>query len=179
MRPRPKFRTPHSPLRTQQTSPELIAACLDFLQRKFYPAHPIPFSKDRPRLLAWVVLWPARWFNKRGVTIPATRYREIFMTVFLDAIAHGHQSKVDYPPAYLAHIIQTHFQHHGEEYYEEAKRHRENLSENALLKSILAGQLQPSAAQADPIREMANAARLLAPKKKPQKAPVNDQLTML
>jgi len=163
------------PVRRQQTSPELIGECLDFLERKFYLGHPIPFSKDRPRLLAWVVLWPARWFNKRGVTISPERYREIFMHVFLEAIAHGFQSKITYPPAYLAHVIQSHFDHHGEEYYEAAK----SIRDNTVLKGILAGQLQPSAAQPDPIREMAQAARLLATKKKAPLTTKPNQLTLI
>jgi hypothetical protein len=58
-----------APARRQETPQELRDHCLDFLRRKFYPNHAVNFAKDRPRLLAWVVLWPAKWFNEKGVTV--------------------------------------------------------------------------------------------------------------
>jgi hypothetical protein len=174
MRHRPKTPRP----RPQQTSPELRDECLGFLERKFYEGRPRIFMKDRRRLLAWVVLWPAKWFNQRGVTVPADRYREIFMNVFMDGLRFGDTGNITYLPAWLAKIIQSHFSHHGEEYYDAAKL----LRENDLLKGILSGKLQPMrwpVPARDPIREMAAAAALLKPKKKAPKRPVNAQLTML
>lgn len=163
------------PPRKQQTSPELRDQCLDFLQRKFYQGHPVTFAKDRPRLLAWVVLWPAKWFNQRGVTVEPDRYFAIFSQVFMDGLRFGELEKITYLPAWLAKVIQSHFDHHGEDYYEAAK----SIRENTLLKSILAGNLVAGIARPDPIRELAQAARLLEPKKKVKNTPVNDQLTML
>lgn len=168
----------HGP-RKQATSPELRDQCLDFLQRKFYPTHPIPFAKDRPRLLAWVVLWPAKWFSQRGVTVQPDRYLEIFSSVFMDGLRFGDLEKITYLPAWLATVIQSHFSHHGEEYYEAAKRERESIHNNTILKGILAGNMTASTAAPDPIQEMAQAARLLKPKKRAQKQPINAQLTML
>src|SRR5579872_3818331 len=92
------------PAAKQPTPQELLDGLLDFVQRKFYSDHPLAFTKDRPRLLKWVVLWPAAWLNKRGVTLPADRYREIFMAVFMDGLRFGDTGNITYFPAYLAKI---------------------------------------------------------------------------
>lgn len=169
-----KRRPQTKPSRKQPTSDELLGSCLSLIQRKFYEDHAGSFAKDRPRLLKWVVLWPARWLNERGVTISADRYKEIFDAVLLDALAQCRQAKINYLPAYLATVIQSHWRIHGEEYYAQAKSVR-NLAENALL---MAGKITGQAAP-DPIRELATASRLLKPKKKPLKSPLKDQLTLL
>lgn len=169
---KPFHRRKPQPARSQPTPDELLERLLSFLQRKFYQAHAVSFAKDRPRLLKWVVLWPAKWFNDRAVTITPDRYAEIFYQVFLDAQIHGAE-KVTYLPAWLSKVIQSHFHHHGEEYYEQAKSIR-NAVETAM---IIAGHAAPAAA--DPIRELATAARLLKPKPRPQKPAVKDQLTLL
>lgn len=156
----------------QPTSQELLDSILDFLQRKFYEGDPISFRKDRSRLLAWVALWPASWLNKKGVSLPADRYREIFFQVFLEAKANGTE-KITYRPAWLRHVIQTHFAHHGDEIYEQAKSVR-NLVEHAVL---IAGKAAPSAP--DPVRELAQASTLLKARKPAPKRAVKDQLTLL
>jgi hypothetical protein len=161
--------------RKQETPQELRDACLDFLRRKFYPEQATAFLKDRRRLLGWVVLWPAKWFNDRGVTVPTETYREIFEGVFMDGLRFGNTGNITYLPAWLAKVIQSHFEHHGEEYYERAK----SLRENALLKGILSGKLKPSEPTADPVRELAQAAALLKPKKKPAKPVKPSQLSLL
>jgi hypothetical protein len=158
----------------QPTPKELLDELLDFIQRKFYQGRTVAFAKDRPRLLKWVVLWPATWLNKRGVTLPPARYREIFMAVFLDGIRFGTADQITYFPAYLAKIIQSHFQHHEDEIYAEAKSMR-NLVENAI---VIAGKSAQSAP--DPVRELATASRLISVRKKPApKPPVKAQLPLL
>lgn len=164
-RPRPTFKQP--------TSQELRDTCLDFLSRKFYPGRDVVFAKDRRRLLDWVVLWPAKWLDNRGVTIPSDQYRQLFMDVFMDGLRYGDLEAITYLPAWLAKVIQSHFAHHGDEIYERAKSVR-TLAERA--QTTLAGLPRR---QPDPIREMAAAARLLKPKKQPRKAPIKQQLTLL
>jgi hypothetical protein len=67
--------------------------------------------------------------------------------------------------------MQSHLAQHGEEYYEEAKVTRNTFT------TVLAA-LKPGKTR-DPIRgELAQAARLLRPKKTP-KRPVNDKLNLL
>lgn len=157
----------------QSTPQELLDQLLDFLERKFYQGYPVSFSKDRPRLLKMVVLWPAAWLNKRGVTLPAARYREIFMAVFMDGLRFGTGETITYLPGYLAKIIQSHFDHHGDDIYAEAKSVR-TLVENALL---VAGKASPAAP--DPVRELATAARLLKAKKKAPRPAQKSQLNLL
>jgi len=151
----------------QPTPDDLVTSLLDFIRRKFYPDHAIQFAKDRPRLLSWVVLWPARWLDSRGVTLPSDEYRRLLESVLMDALRFGTASKVTYLPAYLKQIIQSHFSHHGEEIYEKAKSTR-TLAERALL---VTGQL-PST-RPDPVRDLAAAARLLQAKKYPRKLRCN------
>lgn len=164
----------------QPTPKELVDSCLELLRTKFYnqPGDDKCFAQDRKRLLAWVVLWPASWLNKKGVTIHGDAYREIFVKVFIQAAAHV-QSKVKYRPAYLRHVIQSHFEIHGEEYYEQAKAVR-NQVEHAM---ILVG--RPAVATPDPVRQMAEARDLLAAPtrrktvaKTPTKAAINLELNL-
>lgn len=171
MRRKPQLRV----TQPQRTSEELRDRCLEFLRRKFYPEHNVQFAKDRPKLLAWVVLWPAVWFTKRGVRVTDAKYLELFEGVFMDALVHGATTKVTYFPAWLRQVIQSHFSHHGEAYYEEAKL----LRENALIAGLLSGKIQPGKPAPDPVAELATAARLLRSKKKQPKQSQNSQLPLL
>ena len=58
------IRRPKVPLRKQPTPQELLDHLADFIERKFYAGRPIDFTKDRGRLLEWVILWPAGWLAK-------------------------------------------------------------------------------------------------------------------
>src|SRR6185369_17295894 len=91
----------------QLTSDELLNELLGFLQRKFYEGRAVAFQKDRRRLLEWVVLWPARWLDERGVTVASDKYREIFMSVFMDSLRFGDTANITYLPAWLAKVIQS------------------------------------------------------------------------
>lgn len=170
MRPRPQR---PAPSRKQPTPIELRDALLGFLERKFYQGHRVEFAKDRPRLLAWVVLWPAKWLDQRAVTIPADRYRQIFESVFMDGLRFGNTGNITYLPAWLAKVIQSHFAIHGDEIYDEGKNLRAVLERTLLVAGKQLGQAP------DPVRELAQAARLLKAPKRVPKAPVNAQLTLL
>jgi hypothetical protein len=166
MKPRPK----------QPLAAEIRDSILDLIRTKFYSGHAISFAKDRPRLLSWVVLYPASWLNERGVTLQGDRYRAIMSGILIDAAAHLAQSKVTYLPAYLRQVIQSHWRIHGETYYEEAKSMR-NLVEHAV---IIAGKNRVAAT--DPVRELAQAASLLKAtksQKRPKQAQDNSQLNLL
>ena len=167
--------------RPQQPIPEELANyCLNILRRKFYsfPGGDRAFFQHRRDLLYRVVLWPASWLKKKEVTIHGDDYRSIFTKVFLQAAAHV-ETKIKYPPAYLAQVIQSHFKIHGEEYYDEAKAVRNQVDHVMLM----AGQLaRPAAVAADPVRELASARNILAsgkPKKSPSKSAVKEQLTLI
>lgn len=174
----------------QQTPKELTDTLLDFLRRKFYmpeeatpdqrKAAAVAFAKDRKRLLSWVVLWPASWLNQRGVTLPADKYRERFFKVFLEAKANA-ADKIKYRPAWLRMVVQSHFEHHGEEIYDQAKAIRQ-LVEHIVLRAGNA----PTRPEPDPTDDMARARAILATAKRPAdskkpalKPAIKDQLSLL
>lgn len=151
------------------TSTEIRDEVLEFVRNKFYGGDPVGFAKDRKRLLGWVVLEPARWLDARGVTISGEEYRGLFLDgrhgVLMEAIRHGATHEIRYRPAWLRQVIQSHLRMHGEELYERAKSARV-LVENAL---SLAGRLTQGA-RPDPVRELAQAATLLAPARPVQRS---------
>lgn len=163
---KPKFQ------RKQPTSPELTDDLLGLIQRKFYPTSPVQFAKDRHLLLKWVVLKFASWLDEKGVTLPLSDYKEIVTRILMDAAAFQ-KSEMKWGPAYLGSVMESHLRIHGEDYYDRAKVIR-NLAENAL---GLVGKL--AVKPANPIREMAQAARLIQPKKRLAKTPIKEQLTLL
>jgi hypothetical protein len=148
----------------QQTSEELRDALLEFIRGKFYPepAHWLAFQKDRPRLLKWVVLWPARWLNERGVTLPPERYQALIVEALLDGLRHGDTGRIGYLPAWLGRVVQSHFAHREDEIYQEAKALRPRLEATLQALAGVATVSRP----ADPVRELATAQRLLKPKPK-------------
>ena len=163
----------------QPTPKEVTDACLEFLRRTFYsfPGGDRAYFQQRRDLLRRVVLWPASWLDGKGVTIHGDAYREIFMKVFMQAAAHV-ESKIKYPPAYLAQVIQSHFKIHGEDYYEAAKATRNQVDHVMMMAGQLAKQSAPAA---DPVREMANARQILnsgARKKTGAQPPVKTQLNL-
>jgi hypothetical protein len=161
------------PERPKQTvAQDLRDDLLRLLWQKFYAGDPggdsvaaKAFAQDRTRLLAWVILWPAGWLNKKGLTLPADRYKKIFSDIILEAVRHGNTSKVQYRPAWLRYVIQSHFRIHGDDYYNEAKSARAQ-AEHALL---MLGKLKV-APEPDPVRELAGAAALLTRTKPAKKA---------
>ena len=154
----------------QPTPTELTDSCLQILRSRFYnqPGDDKCFAQDRSRLLAWVVLWPATWLNKKGVTLHGDQYRKIFHNVLMQASEHV-TSKVKYRPAYLRQVIQSHFAIHGEDYYDQAKAVR-NIAEQAM---VVLGSFKPAP---DPVKQMALAAQLLKGAGRPSKKVVKPAL---
>jgi len=160
----------------QTTSQELRDDLLQFIRTHFYEGDFVAFTKDTRLLLKWVILWPAGWFNKKGVTVPADRYKEILTKILMQALQLGNTGNIRYRPAWLMKVVQSHFAVHGDEYYDEAKSIR-NLAEHALL---VAGKAAVRAS--DPVAELAAASRLLKPANRrslsPLKGPVNLELKL-
>ena len=156
--------------RSKQPTPEAVRdAVLLIIERQFYRDQRVAFLKDWSRLLQWVVLWPATWLDERGVTISPARYQEILIGqkgILIEALRHGATGEIGYLPGWLRKCVQSHFAVHGERIYEEAKS-VQSIADHVLL------QVGRSAApQADPIRQLADAAKLLsAPRPKPRRAP--------
>lgn len=165
----------------QTVAQDLRDSLLNLVRSKFYAESGDDakcFAQDRTRLLKWVILWPAGWLNEKGVTLPADRYKQIFSNVILEAVRHGNTSRIKYRPAWLRMVLQSHFRIHGEDYYMEAKSAR-SLAEHALL---MVGKLQVRP-EADPVRQLAEAASLLARSNRPKqpsfKPAQKDQLNLL
>ena len=141
----------------QVVSEEVLQSLLGLIQRKFYAGHGVQFAKDRKRILSWVIFWPAReWFKEKSVTIPNARYLEILTKIIMDAAMHQ-TGPIHYLPAYLGKAVQSHFAHHGDEIYEEAKSLR-NLADHAL---AILGKIPVKPAD-DVVTQFAAADRLLA-----------------
>jgi hypothetical protein len=168
-KPKPQPRPP-----VKQPLPgDLTASLLDLIRRKYYDGDFVQFAKDKRQLLLWVVWWPAKWLETRGVTLPADRYRQILSTVLLDALAHASDAPIKYRPAWLGKVIQSHFDAKGEDYYEEGKAMR-NRMDHVLAMVVAAGQT-PKAVAPDPIRALTEAARLLQGTRKRPARPLPDK----
>lgn len=165
---------PKRPISKQHTSQEVLDELLRFIESKFYQGDRINFLKDRPRLLKWVVLKLAEYLNEKAVTVSSQRYLEIMRDdVLMEAVRFGRTDEIKYRPAWLGKVVEMHLAHHGEAYYEEGKSLR-NAAEKAL--ATARGGVQGR----DPVRELAEASRLLKPARKPTlKAPQKDQLNLL
>lgn len=153
--------------RVQPTPAVVVLALLRLIKGKFYQGAAVNFYKERKLLLRWVVLWPAAWLNKRGVTLPVERYQEIVTGVIMDAAAHGTET-IKFRPAYLGKVIESHFAVHGDEYHAEGKSIAK-LADQALVTALATGKALPVAA-ADPVKEMTNARDMLTAEAKERKA---------
>lgn len=112
---------PQLPKVAQPVPEEVMADLLSFIELKFYPGHRVSFEKDKKRLVDWVIRFPARWLYKRGVTLETARYRQLLQDVLMDALRHGNFGQIKYLPGYLRSVVESHFDHHEDEIYEEAK----------------------------------------------------------
>ncbi|HUS37322.1 MAG TPA: hypothetical protein VM680_18390 [Verrucomicrobiae bacterium] len=158
----------------QSVAVEIRNDLLGVIRNQFYgDLEPKTFFKDQTFLLNNVILWPASWLDKRGVTLPPARYKAILLEVLNGIKQHGDTGSIKYWPGYLMKCVQSHFQIHGDEYYDEAKA----------LRTTLAGVIKKAekVPVADPIRAMAEARRdlLQAGRKTRQKAPKPVQQTLL
>jgi hypothetical protein len=161
-----KPKRPLPPLRDRQPTPgEMVSELMGVVRRQLYADLPErKWFQDQHLVKAWFVLWPARWLDERGVTLPPERYREILLGVLDTIKAHGDTGAVKYWPRYLLTAVQSHFRVNGDRYYEEGK------SVRAALERALATAQRTQAAAPDPIRVLAEAGRALAVGKRRKKA---------
>lgn len=135
-------------------SEQIVDTLLGYIRSHWYREMPAEaFAKDRPRLLEWVVFEAAKRLDAAGVSLPGERYLEIHLGMMRDAVNFG--SRAAYIPAYLRHVVQSHWKIHWEEHYEEAKRLTPRIEE--AVRDLAAG----VGRRPDPVREMAKAADLL------------------
>lgn len=118
----------------------------------------------------------ASYLDEKAVSISTARYQEIMQSVLMEALRFGDTGNITYLPAWLGRCVESHLAVHGEKYYEEGKANRDNVQTH------LAGALKIAQAGVqgrDPIREMADAARLLKGKKRVFKPASKEQLNLL
>lgn len=186
MTPRPtRFPAPPiEPRAKHRTSAETQARLLEFVRAKFYPGERggKAFLQDRPRLRAWVLLWPASWLRERGWSLPGERYESLLKGIFRTALLHGETEAIGYMPAYLRQVVQSHCRIHEEAIGNEAKAHaRADVLARpmAMLEKLASGGAMPPQRR-DVVDELAAARDLLAlaPRRGP-KAADKGQLTLL
>lgn len=153
----------------QEIGAQIVNDLLATVRNQFYTDAPKKqWFQDRKFILRSVVLWPASWLNKRGVTLSPERYKQILLDVFQDIKRNGKTEAVNYWPGYLMHCVQEHFKHHGDDYYKEGKSMR-----SAVERSLMAfKRLDQVAEGPDPVREMAQARSIIStPKRQPKRSP--------
>jgi len=160
---------PHVEPRARQAAPSAVCeSILSFIRVHFYQGEERRFFQDRHFLMRQVVLWPAAWLNKRGVTLQPERYQEVVVFVLREAMTHGAE-RVKFWPGYLATCMQRHFAAHGEKYYEEGKSMRSALERFAVMLDRTGTVRQP-----DPVEILAETRRALMagkPKRVPKTKP--------
>lgn len=136
-------------------SKEIVDTLLGFIRSHWYQDAPeTAFLKDRSRLLEWVVFEAAGRLDGASVTLPGDRYLEIHLTILREALTHG--GRPTYIPAYLRHVVQSHWRIHWERYYEQAKAVTPRIEE--CLRDLAAG----VGRRPDPVRELAQAKSLIS-----------------
>jgi hypothetical protein len=107
---------------------QFIEQMMGMLQRQFYPDNEKEFFQDRD-LLMMSITAPAEYLEARAVRVPLKRQSEIFREIIQTIKQNGNTVKIRRFSAYLLHCVQTHLQHHGDEYYDEGKRTRDALED--------------------------------------------------
>jgi hypothetical protein len=127
---------PRGPGRPKQQTPEAMVErllhrirrqfCVDLGEKEWFQDH-YHFIKRN------VVMWPAREICfKHGFTLSSERYERVMLAILAEVEAKGDIAEVRYWPAYLMKCVQSHWEHHWEEYYAEAKSIR-NATEAAMV----------------------------------------------
>lgn len=127
------------------TDDPIVRELLDGVRHRFYATRtPREFYRDR-RMLLYALTWPGTWFERRGLTCAAGRYKAI-VTQRLAAIAvHGDPERYGaYFPTYLLKCLQDWFGHHGDELYAELK-HIRNALDHVLANATLADRVRHDA----------------------------------
>lgn len=144
-------------------STEIVDTLLGYIRSHWYSGMPSElFAKDRPRLLDWVVFEAAKRLDGAAVTLPGARYLEIHLQILQEALTHG--GRPTYIPAYLRHVVQSHWRIHWERYYDEAKAVTPRIEE--CLRDLAAG----VGRRPDPVRDLSQAAALLADRRRSKAA---------
>lgn len=145
----------------EQTPAELVAELLAVVRRQFYPDSLVDDARAKKRwfqeqhlIRSWVVLWPAKWLDERGVWLPPEKYRQALLDIFDEVKRHGDTGAVKNWPRYLASCVQSRFGIRAEEFLEEGKVAR------AIVEKVALGLTAPR--RADDARRGADLVKTLA-----------------
>jgi hypothetical protein len=142
---------------------------LQLLRREFFASVPEKQFFQERNLLLQAVTYPADYLHRRGAALPATQYRAILQTVIDTIKEYGNRKRIRRFSAYFLDCVQKHMQHHGEEYYIEAKQAR-------VAGSVAAGELgklRPDEPGRDVVRDLVAIRRALRSKGGRKKADAN------
>lgn len=106
------------------TAAEFAEEQLAVIRQTFFATMPDKRFFQERNLLLQAVTYPAEWLNRREARLPGSKYRVILQTVIGTIKAHADRAKIKRVSAYLLHAVQTHMQHHGEDYLIAAKKPR-------------------------------------------------------
>lgn len=122
MKPAPATKFYVEPRAAQQTPAQMVESMMLLIHGQFYgDANAHTWCRDRNYIKTEVVLWPATWLKKRGMTVPASTYERLLVEKINDVKRNCAQAEFTYFPAYLAKCIKDHFQFHADELNEQAK----------------------------------------------------------
>jgi uncharacterized protein YjaG (DUF416 family) len=106
-------------------APEFINEQLALIRRTFFAKTSEKQFFQEKNMLLQAIAFPAAHLKERyGVSAMDSLYRRILKTVIETIVEKGNRAKIERFSAYFLHCVQTHMQHHGEEYYEAAKAAR-------------------------------------------------------
>lgn len=119
--------------RPKQVCPaELVDDLLSVIRNQFCcDLNVVEWRKSIP-FFTRVLTHGAKYLNSKGVTLPPDRYKAIYQDIFTGIKQHGATAVVKSWHGYLLKCVQEHFDHHGEDYYNEGKSIRA-AAERALL----------------------------------------------
>jgi hypothetical protein len=141
----------------QETPGDLVNDLMLAIRNQFYGDCLERWHADQHFIRRNVVTWPAGWLNKRGVTLPPKRYRDILFSILNGVKVHGNTGAVRFWPGYLMKCVQEHFAVHGEEYYQEGK----SIRAKADIAMFAVSRAKEAAHRADPVQGVAIAHAVL------------------
>lgn len=132
------------------TMDQAVADLLQTVRWHFYAAPEAlrRFHRDR-RMLLYALTWPAVWLERRGLTCPPGRYRQLIADRLAAIGAHGDPGCYGpYFPRYLLKCLQDFFDRHGDDLYGELK-HLRNALDQVLASARFAERVRDHARQLD------------------------------
>jgi hypothetical protein len=106
----------------QETPAARVADVMRMIRGQWYADLPEKkWFQDEAFVMRNVVLWPASWLNKRGLTLPPERYFAIIIDKLNDVKRNTAQATLKSPAGYLMRCLQDHFAHNEDAIHDEAK----------------------------------------------------------